>query len=145
MMTMPKGKYKRSASQIKHNQTVNVGRTPWNKGLKTGPLSQATKKKLSDVRKGERNHKWKGEEVSYSALHCWIKLNWGKADRCETCQREMKVGEERKFEWSNISGDYKRDRSDWQMLCARCHRKFDNHVFLSNNSDEETSETEETN
>lgn len=141
---MPKGVYLRSEAQKQHCRTVNMGRCPWNKGKKIGPLSNETKKKLSKAHKGERNHKWKGDEVSYSALHMWIKLNWGKADRCEFCLRTMKPGEERKFEWSNISGKYRRERDDWQMLCARCHREFDNHVFFTHHSNEEVGETEET-
>jgi len=25
--------------------------------------------------------------------------------------------------WHNISGEYKRDVSDWIRLCAKCHKK----------------------
>lgn len=30
-----------------------------------------------------------------------------------------------RYEWANISGEYKRERSDWVMLCPSCHRKID--------------------
>ena len=30
-----------------------------------------------------------------------------------------------KFEWANISGEYRIDRDDWARLCCRCHRRYD--------------------
>jgi len=27
--------------------------------------------------------------------------------------------------WANLSGQYKRDISDWVELCAKCHKNFD--------------------
>jgi len=35
------------------------------------------------------------------------------------------VRERARYEWANISGEYKRDVSDYIQLCPSCHRKFD--------------------
>lgn len=44
------------------------------------------------------------------------------------CGQDVKVKiieQPKRYEWANISGEYKRDRSDWVMLCPSCHRKID--------------------
>lgn len=71
------------------------------------------------------NPRWKGDNVSYRGLHLWITKNYGKADRCENVNCKNKT---LRFEWSNVSGNYKRDRADWQMLCKSCHRIYDNNM-----------------
>lgn len=57
-MKMPKGKYKRSIKQIEHCKTINIGRTPWNKG-KNGVqyVSDETRKKLSLINLGNKKAK----------------------------------------------------------------------------------------
>lgn len=53
--------------------------------------------------------------------------------------RNIKTGtcvhclENKKTEWSNISGEYNEDDSDWQELCKLCHRKFDIEVHQIKN------------
>jgi hypothetical protein len=42
--------------------------------------------------------------------------HFGKAERCE-----IDPSHTGRFEWSNISGKYLRQRSDWRQLCASCH------------------------
>lgn len=118
------------------------GQTPWNKGKKDY-LSEETKKRLSLERKGKRVSKetefkkgntpfnkgekhlanekhplWKGDEVGYEALHTWVARHYGKPNQCEVCGTKKA----KRFEWDNISGDYKRERSDWMMVCSSCHR-----------------------
>lgn len=67
---------------------------------------------------------WKGDNVSKDALHDWIE-NWkGKPSKCEFCGTT-----EGKFQWSNISGEYKRDLNDFQRLCVKCHCKYDFEMF----------------
>lgn len=60
-------------------------------------------------------------QSKYVEIHTWIKLHFGKADRCEYC----KTLDAPRYEWSNISHKYTRDRSDWRMLCPSCHHKED--------------------
>jgi len=71
---------------------------------------------------GPEHHGWKGENVSYSGLHAWARRTFTKTGRCEVC------GEERLTEWSNISGEYRREREDWREICRSCHRRLDGAV-----------------
>jgi hypothetical protein len=122
------------------NQTsFKKGQTPWNKGL---PMSEESRQKLSQGHKakgikpnvkfygrGIKNPIWKGDEAGYSALHKWLKYNFGKAVKCENPEcsypRKSKRGKLMvkafTFHWANKSGEYKRDISDWWQLCISCH------------------------
>jgi hypothetical protein len=70
---------------------------------------------------GETHHQWRGDKASYAAKHMWVGKRFGKADHCEFDPSHVNT----RFEWSNISGKYRRERSDWRQLCASCHRKLD--------------------
>lgn len=74
---------------------------------------------------GKHSRAWKGEDAGYSAKHSWIIKHYGKASHC--CKDDGHIA--RRFEWHNISGEYKRDMEDWTQLCPSCHRKLhkDNH------------------
>ena len=71
---------------------------------------------------GAGNPGWLGDDVSYRGLHQWIENNYGKPNKCEglNCSSKYQM-----YQWSNVSGNYKRNRDDWQMLCISCHRKYD--------------------
>jgi len=71
--------------------------------------------------KRELNPAWKGSNATYGAIHMWIYKNYGKAFCCE----DDNTHKSKRFEWANLSGKYKRDRSDWKMLCTICHSKLD--------------------
>lgn len=62
-----------------------------------------------------------GEDVTYHMLHVWVARNLGKPKLCKFCGKT-----EGKFDWSNISGEYKIDLQDWQRLCHKCHMEYDN-------------------
>lgn len=70
-------------------------------------------------KKNNNNINWKGEGVSYTALHTWINNNLIKPTKCQEC------GQEKKLDAANISGEYKRDITDWEWLCRRCHMQKD--------------------
>lgn len=72
-------------------------------------------------RVGDKNSNYRGNNIKYQALHDWIANVHGKPKKCEKC----KTTKAKRYEWSNISGKYKRNVSDWQRLCASCHRKYD--------------------
>lgn len=55
----------------------------------------------------------------YRSLHYWIARNKQKTGYCSSC------GIEKTTEWSNVSGKYLRELSDWQELCKKCHYKYD--------------------
>ncbi len=78
--------------------------------------------KINDLRiKGKRNWQWKGDNATYVAKHRWIKKWFGSPNHCEECNKYN----EKKYNWANISGKYKRIREDWKQLCIPCHRKYD--------------------
>lgn len=70
---------------------------------------------------GRQNSQWK-ENPTYRTLHQWINNNKPKPDRCECC------GQNKKLDAANISGEYKRDLSDWEYLCRKCHMKKDGRI-----------------
>lgn len=87
------------------------GHTPWNKH-----------KRIFQT-KGNRNGMWKGNQVSYSALHHWIKRELGQPTKCEHCGKDG--FNTRQIEWANKSRQYKRDLDDWLRLCKSCHKFYD--------------------
>lgn len=76
---------------------------------------------------GENANAYKGDKAKYSACHMWIRTNFEKKEECSSCKAKN-----RWLEWANISGEYKRERSDWLILCVPCHRRFDNQLGRQN-------------
>lgn len=72
--------------------------------------------------KNINNPRWKGDNVGYLALHQWIKRCYGKPKKCEVCGTTDK---NKRYEWANISGTYRRDINDFKRLCKECHETFD--------------------
>ena len=116
---------------------------PWNKGLtketdervrrnaeatskgkkgKVSPKKGKHYEKCSLAKRNENNPRWKGDDVSYFALHIWLRKNKKPADRCEHC------GKKTKLDCANISGKYRRDVNDYKWLCRSCHIKYDNRM-----------------
>lgn len=71
---------------------------------------------------GDKHPLWKGESVSYTGLHIWVRQRLGTPKVCEHCGTTTA----KRFEWANISQEYKRDLSDWLRLCKKCHNSYDN-------------------
>lgn len=84
-------------------------------------------KKLRGYVSGQRSPNWKGDNASYSAIHYWVSRHRGKPQECERCG----TTKAKKYEWANISQQYKRDFSDWVRLCVPCHSKYDRAHQLS--------------
>ena len=86
------------------------------KGIKKPrKMTEAIKNKISEANLGEKNGMWKGDNVSYDALHQWIRNNKPKPQHCESCRTNEP------YDLANISGEYKRDVNDFEWLCRRCH------------------------
>jgi len=111
--------------------SIHKGQKAWNKGIHVQTNSGRTHFKVGQKKtskwfvamsknKGENNSQWKGDKVSYSALHIWVKRVFGKPVKCEKC-----VNPKGRIEWANKSGNYLRLRSDWMQLCNSCHYKYD--------------------
>jgi hypothetical protein len=81
--------------------------------------SEDTKRKIAEAQTGPKNHLWKGDKVKYKPLHKWVRRYKPKPEFCEECKVNPPI------EISNISGEYKRDLTDYRWLCIKCHRKID--------------------
>lgn len=122
-----------------------MGHAPWNKG-KTGiytdeqlkNISNGTKKAMNnpETRKkiskglkgkyiGEKSWHWVGDNITKKPVHQWVNKVLGKPQECENCGDTS----DRVFNWANLSGEYKRDISDWARLCIPCHNRFDNNII----------------
>lgn len=88
-------------------------------------FSDSMRLKLSESHIGKnRGHdhpNWKGERAGYVSKHAWMRRTFGTPRLCEHCN----TTEDRRYEWANISGEYKRDRADWLRLCKPCHAIYD--------------------
>ncbi len=73
--------------------------------------------------RGEKSLMWKGAAVGYRALHKWVENRLGKPGDCARCEKTGLTGHQ--IHWANISGEYKRELSDWIRLCALCHKRND--------------------
>lgn len=99
------------------------------KGVRSNPAGEFTSESTTD----EKHWAWKGDQVGYHALHNWIARKMGKASRCDVCGcDEMPSGKKRWFDWANVSHEYKRDLSDWMMMCKPCHRLYDRGTLILN-------------
>ncbi len=113
------------------------GHTPYNKDTKglvkatSGSIRKGERRgKVTEFKKGiipwntnipeEESRLWKGNEVGYNALHCWVKKHLGKAIECIWCHKTTG-----RIDWANISHEYKRELNDWMMLCHKCHINYD--------------------
>ena len=103
---------------------ITIGR--WRKRFEipSRKFSAKTINKMSRERKGrntnENNHNWKGDNVSYTNLHVWVRKRKPQPENCGNCGSKKEY-----LELANISGEYKRDINDYIYLCVRCHKEFD--------------------
>ena len=96
-----------------------------NRGKRFSPKTEF----ISEQLKGEKNYKWKGDEVGYWGVHTWIQRTLGKAKECKNRTKQyfsFKCSKKSfNFDWANKSRTYKREVSDWVELCHSCHLKAD--------------------
>lgn len=83
-------------------------------------ISKETRKKLSELRKGDKNYNWKGNTASYSSKHKWLSKWVDKKNICTDCGS---VGV--KTDWSNNDGLYRRDPNNYSERCRSCHARYD--------------------
>jgi ribosomal protein S14 len=80
-------------------------------------------KKISLSKLGSKNKQWKGDSVSYGALHDWVKWHFKKQSQCNICGKKTDC-----LDLANISQKYKRDLNDWEWICRRCHMIKDGRI-----------------
>lgn len=78
-------------------------------------LSVEQRHKMSESKLNEKNPAWKGIKVGYGAIHKWVRRKLPQPILCMDCNKKKSK------DLANISGEYKRDLSDWEYLCRRCH------------------------
>jgi hypothetical protein len=76
---------------------------------------------VSDVTNGICYNITQMGSKEYSNIHKWMYRHYGRAHKCENCHAEKA----KRYEWANLSGEYKKDRSDWKQLCKQCHVNMD--------------------
>ncbi|MEK6885171.1 MAG: hypothetical protein AABY22_36405 [Nanoarchaeota archaeon] len=81
-----------------------------------------SKSNFIGINKAEKNGQWKGNKVGYHALHEWIKKRLPKPNLCVNCKLKIP------YDLANISGEYKRELTDWEWLCRSCHMIKDNRL-----------------
>lgn len=89
--------------------------------------SEQSKKKISQSLYGKRGklaRRWRGDAAGYTAVHVWVAKRLGKADRCGNL--DCPALPAARYEWASISGECKRELTDFVSLCTPCHRKYDN-------------------
>ena len=130
-------------SRVKHLKKIGFkkGYIPWNKGknfiarnLKGKNYEQIYGKEKAqkiiekiktNVPAGKNSPHWKENGISYIGIHAWLHREFGRADRCDNCGKKGL----KRYDWHNISGNYKRDRKDWIRLCRKCHYKADRNLI----------------
>lgn len=100
---------------------TNAGELTSRGGIRGTGRKTCSRKCWYEWNRGENLYNWKGDNCSYGALHKWVYVRLGAPRYCEHCKSTSK----NKYHWSNISGEYKRDTTDWQRLCVKCHSKYD--------------------
>lgn len=83
----------------------------------------ARNRKISISKIGANNPQWKGNHVSKRTLHKWGERWIPKPSLCEGCRSCPPL------DLANISQEYKRDVTDWQWLCRKCHMASDGRLI----------------
>jgi len=104
---------------------------PHPKGTLGKKHSEEAKRKISLANKGQKgnshpginvgdkNGKWKGDEVKYTGLHTWVKRHLPKPDLCQNCKNRLAI------DLANVTQQYKRDLLNWKWVCRKCHFLID--------------------
>lgn len=77
------------------------------------------RQKMRDAALSENNSMWKGPRAKLGAIHLWVKDRKPRPDVCERC------GLDYPRDLANISQEYRRDVTDFEWLCRRCHMQSD--------------------
>ena len=78
---------------------------------------------------GSKNGMWKGDSVGLDSLHEWVKNRFPKPTLCSDCLVDPPK------DLANISQEYKRDLTDWEWLCRRCHMVKDGRLLKLRSTD----------
>ncbi len=71
---------------------------------------------------GSDNGAWMGDRAGRISLHEYIRNRIPKPEKCPQCNKKGWL------DLANISQEYKREISDWEWLCRRCHMIKDGRI-----------------
>lgn len=61
------------------------------------------------------------DKKEYTAIHKWLRDNYGKANHCEQCSNPAK-----RFDWAlKKNCNYEKNKNSFIQLCRSCHLKYD--------------------
>jgi len=114
----------------------------YNKYENLGTIQKIVKKERTTIKRilersgvkikkqqGSHHRLWKGDKVGYGSLHDWLRRNFLIPKNCQRCHKESKL------DCANISGEYKRDITDFEWICRSCHAKSDGRIKNIHKSD----------
>lgn len=70
---------------------------------------------------GSNHYLWRGDDVGYNGLHCWVRKRKPITELCEECHLKPPMDLANK-------GIYNRDFSNWEYLCRKCHMTKDGRI-----------------
>jgi hypothetical protein len=94
-------------------------------------MKEQYKSGLREVLEDEKHPNWKGTNAGNSAIHGWVRRNFGIPSKCEKCGITR---DRARIDWSNKNHKYSRIRSHWRTLCRKCHMNYDFKKFGSWNN-----------
>lgn len=83
-------------------------------------LGIVSRKPYKRFQEREKNTSWKGNDVTYAALHYRVVSLRGRPKKCEVCGKDDK---DAMYDWACV-GDYK-IIDDYVRMCRSCHWKHD--------------------
>ena len=93
--------------KVKNPTWFKKNAEPWNKGVRAETYLRT----------------FRGEDALVNTKHKWVRRWFGTPTHCEGCDSLKNL------QWSNKTEKYLRDRNDWQMLCIKCHQRYDYENF----------------
>ena len=81
------------------------------------------RKAIAKSKLNANNPMWVGSKVGYAALHNWVRRRLIQPKQCDSCHHKSS-----KLDLANVSQQYKRNITDWEWLCRRCHMNKDGRI-----------------
>jgi len=85
--------------------------------------TKEVKEKLRKLHLNEGSPRWKGDKAKPRSIHSWVEKRLPKPTLCSRC------GLKKVLELSNNNHTYKRNLSDWEWICRKCHMWKDGRQF----------------
>ena len=116
------GAYPKTAEHRAKLSAASKGNTHWlGKKLSQSHRDAISRNNGMKDKTGPLHPNWKGDNVGYAALHKWVRQLLGSPSECTHCGTTTA----KRYEWANVSHEYKREVSDWIRLCNSCHYGYD--------------------